>query len=219
MNLATSEPSLFQLTQDLDEPLTPLSVGTETLKSYISSIIELLIDEQISATVWLKLPQTNSWVSHIRKLQQEGNTKQILVCNTQKSQPSMLVNEATAKTETKFLKLKSNPTLQRESFLIVSSPNFCALVLAQWQKSKIQIDASGKRLQQPYLEMVSSFAHQSIIPVIKAIEENIAANRTKTSFDFNIAPHAAVDSDFLSNLLAQAALPSRKSAGCFKFNL
>ncbi|MEL6579092.1 MAG: DICT sensory domain-containing protein, partial [Cyanobacteria bacterium J06621_12] len=69
MNIATSEPSLYQLTQDLDEPVVSVSVGAETLKSYVSNIIDLLIDEQLRATVWVKLPQTKSWSNQIQRLQ------------------------------------------------------------------------------------------------------------------------------------------------------
>ncbi len=201
MNIATSEPSLYQLTQDLDEPLIPLSVGGETLKSYVNSVVELLIEEQLQATIWVKLPQTKSWASQIQKLQKEGNTERIVICGSQRNQANLLINDPTRQTEVIFLKLNNSSTLQRESFLIVSSANFCSLILAQWQKSKIQIDASGKRLQQPYLEMVSSFAPQAIAPIIWGIKQNILSEDSLNLGDSEIDPQLIVESKLLSKLI------------------
>ena len=200
MNIATSEPSLYQLTQDLDEPLSPLSVGAETLKSYVNSVVELLIDEQLNATVWVKLPQTKSWISQIQRLKKEGNAERIFVCSSQRCQPNLLHKDLAVATEVTFLKLNQSSALQRESFLIVLSPNFCSLILAQWQKSKIEIDASGKRLQQPYLEMVSSFAPQEIAPIVLGIKQNISSKGLLEQ-DLGINHQMVVKSELLSKLI------------------
>lgn len=201
MNIATSEPSLYQMTQDLNEPLIPLSVGGETLKSYVNSVVELLIEEQLQATIWVKLPQTKNWASQIQKLQKEGNAERIFICGSQRNQANLLINDPTRPTEVIFLKLNNSSTLQRESFLIVSSPNFCSLILAQWQKSKIQIDASGKRLQQPYLKMVSSFVPQEIAPIILGIKQNILSEDSLNLGDSEIDPPLVVESKLLSKLI------------------
>lgn len=174
MNIATSEPSLYQLTQDLDDPLISLSIGAETLKSYVSSIIDLVVEKQLQATVWVKLPQTKSWHNQLEKLQREGNTERIYLCSSKKNHParSLLENNSSKKPVIP-IKFNKNPILQRESFLIILSPDFCSLILAQWQKSKIRIESSGKRLQKPYLEMVSSFDSQAINRTLSGIRQNI----------------------------------------------
>ncbi|MEL6493809.1 MAG: ATP-binding protein [Cyanobacteria bacterium J06623_7] len=204
MNIATSEPSLYQLTQDLDEPLISQSVGAETLRSYVTSIIDLLIDEQLEATVWVKLPQTKSWSSQIQRLHQEGKAQHIFVCSSQRERAIPgLYNEGDNTVIP--LKLNQNPTLQRECCLIVTAPGFCALALAQWQKSKIQIDASGKRLQQPYLEMVSSFAPTAIKTILLGMKQNIIANSDfhDDAFDFDLDFNSpgTVKTDLLSKLV------------------
>ena len=204
MNIATSEPSLYQLTQDMDEPLVPLSVGADSLKSYISSIIELLIKEQLKVTIWVKFPQTKSWLPQIKRLQREGNVERIFICSTERNSPAIsLLKETSTKTSIIPLELNQNSTLQRESFLIVSAANFCSLVLAQWQKSKIQINASGKRLQQPYLEMVSSFLPQEITTILQEIQQNIISDSNLIEKDFTIDPDIEVKSDLLSKLMFQ----------------
>ncbi|HEY9769654.1 MAG TPA: ATP-binding protein [Coleofasciculaceae cyanobacterium] len=220
MNIATSEPSLYQLTQDLDEPLVPLSVGAETLQSYVSSVIELLIKEQLQATVWVKLPQTKSWLNQIQRLCQEGNTKSIVVCSNQRNHSALsLLKDTSAKTPVVSIKLNQNSTLQRESFLIVLATDFCSLTLAQWQKSKIEIDASGKRLQQPYLEMVSSFAPQAIAPILLGIKHNTVFSASLKDQDFSINPQVIVRTDLIGKLVLQQVSQNERVQTAFNSSL
>lgn len=210
MNTATSEASLFQLTQDLDQPLVSISVGAETLKSYISNIIDLLIEEQLQATVWVKLPQTKSWFQQIQYLQERGNVEKIFVCSNQQHQLNFSQHQHMAKTGIIPLKLEQNSTLQRECFLIVSTPNFCTLVLAQWQKGQIQIGASGKRLQQPYLEMVSSFIPSEIATILSAMEQNIVTSSSKNEQVLAFNPPVTVRDDLLSKLITKQITQQEK---------
>ena len=201
MNIATSESSLYQLTQDLDEPLVSLSVGAETLKSYVSSIIELLIEEQLRATVWVKLPQTKSWAKQIHRLEKEGNVETIYLCSSQRVQSNSVARKDSDKSKIVNLKFNQSPTLQRECCLIVSTPEFCSLILAQWQKSRIEIDASGKRLQQPYLEMVSSFSAPEIGSILSGMRENVLANNEKAGEVLTFEPPTIVKAELLSRLI------------------
>ena len=200
MNIVTSEPSLYQLTQDLDEPLVSQSVGAETLKSYVSNIIDLLIEEQLEATIWVKFPQTKSWLNQIQRLHKEGNVNNIFVCRNQRDRSiSALQNDNGS--DVIPLMLNQSSILQRECCLIVAAPGFCSLVLAQWQKSQIKIDASGKRLQQPYLKMVSSFSPSKIDAILSGIEQNIITNNDRGKNAFNFDSSVAVRTDLLSKLI------------------
>lgn len=152
MNTAISEISLYQLAQELEPRLNPIAIGAETLKSYVESIIDLAIEHQLKATVWVKLPQTKSWLNEIQRYQQHGNAQSIYLCSTQKNHPAASFLPSVVP-----VKLVKNSWLQRESFLIIAADNFCALILAQWQKGQVRMESSGKRLQQPYLRMISSF--------------------------------------------------------------
>ena len=200
MNIATSEASLYRLTQDLDEPLISQSVGAETLKSYVSSIIDLLIQEQLEATVWVKLPQTKSWLNQVKRLQKEGNANNIFICSSQRERSISAFDGDNGRAVVP-LKFNQSSILQRECCLIVAAPGFCSLVLAQWQKSRIEIDASGKRLQQAYLEMVSSFSPTKIESVLLGIKQNIVANKDypKNAFQFNFS--APIKTELLSELI------------------
>ena len=176
MNIAISESSLFQLTQNLDKPLCSLSIGAENLKSYVDSIVELVIEKQINATVWVKLPQTKSWLSQIQKLQRDGKAKTIYLCSHKKNDSLYsLAGDYTQKTPIIPIQFHQDAISLRESFLIISSAHFNCLLLAQWQKGKIKIESSGKRLQQPYLELVSSFNSQIIAQILAGIRNQISS--------------------------------------------
>jgi len=205
MNIATSEISLYQLTQDLDTPLPSVSIGAETLRSYVKSIIDLAIEKQLRATVWVKLPQTKSWLNQLEKCQKSGNVDRIYLCSTQTNHPALSFLEKTSSQTSIYpIKLSKNSVLQRESFLIILSPDFCALVLAQWQKGQVRIESSGKRLQQPYLEMVSSFEPLEIARILAGIKQTISTS-AKVNFlsdvDFSVPPSGIQKSNFLSDLL------------------
>ena len=200
MNIATSEPSLYRLTQDLDVPLVSLSVGAETLRCYVSAIVELLIEKQLRATVWIKLPQTKSWLNQVKRLQLEGNAERIFICSGQKNHPALSLRENNlGLTPIIPVKFQKNLILQRESFLIVKDAEFCSLVLAQWQKGRIQIDSTGKRLQQPYIEMVSSFDSGAIAPVLAAVKG--VSNDTSLKDEDFVLNRTIVRSDLLSELI------------------
>ena len=177
MNIAISESSLFQLTQNLDNPLPSISIGAESLRSYVNSVINLLIEKQINATVWVKLPKTKSWLEQIQKLQRDGNASNIYLCDSKSNSISSFLNSSKQKTPIVSFQFERDSVFRRESFLIVLSSSFNSLLLAQWQKGKIQIDSSGKRLQQPYLELTSSFDTQIITRILAEIYQQISSTR------------------------------------------
>ena len=204
MNTAISEISLYQLTQELEPPLTPIAIGAETVKSYVESIIDLAIEEQLQATIWVKLPQTKSWLNEIQRYQQQGNAERIYLCSTQKNHPAASFLQGNTTTPVVPIKLAKNYWLHRESFLIISAPNFRAVILAQWQKGQVRIESSGKRLQQPYLQMISSFKSPVINKVLAEIYNIVAIipqPQSVSGSDFTIAAANPEPSDLFANLL------------------
>ena len=203
MNIAISESSLFQLTQELDNPPPSISISAETLRSHVGSIIDLLIEKQIEATVWVKLPQTKSWSNQIQKLQRDGNTKSIYLCSSKKNNSiRSFLDNSTETTPIVPFQFDQDLNFGRESFLIVSSPNFSSLLLAQWQKGKIRIESSGKRLQQPYLEIVSSFNQRIIIQVLAKISERISSDcHFISQQSFAVMPNPVAQNKLMEELL------------------
>ena len=202
MNIAIPESSLFQLTQDLDDPLPSISIGAETLRSHVDSIIDLLIEEQIDAIVWVKLPKTKSWLDQIHKLEREGNAKNIYLCDSKNNSIRSFSNNSSPKTPVFPFQFARDSIFVRESFLIVLSPIFNSLLLAQWQKGKIQIESSGKRLQQPYLELVSSFDARIITRILTKISQEISFARCCIpQKDFLVSTNFIVQNKLMEQLL------------------
>ena len=205
INNTIPELSLYQLTQKLDNPLATIAVSPETLRSYVAAIIDLVIEQQLNARVWLKLPQTQSWLTEIQKYQQQGSGTRVYLCSTKKNHPDLLsLQGSTAQTPVLPVKLNKNSTLQRESFLVILSREFSVAILAQWQQGKVQIDASGKRLQQPYLQMISSFEPTAIQTILEGIQQVVATspdNHFLSPEDFHVPVVAKKESALLADLL------------------
>ena len=68
MNPSTkSSLSLYQLVQNINPPPKAISVSPTTVQSCVAMVLELLIEQQLPAKIWLKLPQTKSWHQQVRK--------------------------------------------------------------------------------------------------------------------------------------------------------
>lgn len=169
--------SLYELIKNSN--LSPLSVGIspDTLQSYVETITEALIELDSEVTIIIKPPQYQSWAKITQKYQQQSNLETLYLCGDFSDYSSRELASATlSSTKTMPVILGKNSRLKRECFFVAITPNFCALVLAQWQKGKIQVDRLGKRLQQPYLETIITFEPSLINQFLAEINSIIAKN-------------------------------------------
>jgi two-component system, OmpR family, phosphate regulon sensor histidine kinase PhoR len=124
------------------------------------------------------------------------------LCSTQKNHPAASLPETIDRVIP--IKLTKNAWLQRESFLIIAAPNFAALILAQWQKGQVRVESSGKRLQQPYLKMISSFQPEIINLMLAEIYHIVSHNSQPKAIalaEFTINTPYSKQSDLLAGLL------------------
>lgn len=63
--------SVYQLTLGMQAPPQPLPHSPASLLSLVRSQIDLLIEQQIAATLWVKLPPGKVWHSEIERYQQQ----------------------------------------------------------------------------------------------------------------------------------------------------
>ena len=61
--------SIYQLALRVEAPPQPLHVNPATLLSLVRSQIDLLIEQQIAATLWVKLPPGKIWQSELLRYQ------------------------------------------------------------------------------------------------------------------------------------------------------
>jgi hypothetical protein len=112
--------SVLQLALGGQTPIEALPLSPATLLSLVRSQIDLLIEQQITATLWVKLPPGNIWHLELNRL--DG-----VVYNCQ-------VGELTPKNSaSNHLDVQFAPDsqLRREYFFMVLSPQFCSLIVTR----------------------------------------------------------------------------------------
>lgn len=168
--------SLYELIKN-SSPSLSVGISPDTLQSYVETITEVLIDRDSQITIIIKPPQFQSWTKITQKYQQQDNLESLYLCGDFSDYSSRELAYATlSSTKTIPIILSKDSRLKRECFFVAITPNFCSLVLAQWQKGKIQVDSLGKRLQQPYLETIVSFESSLINQFLSEITSIVAKN-------------------------------------------
>ncbi|WP_026734405.1 DICT sensory domain-containing protein [Fischerella sp. PCC 9605] len=154
--------SIYQLALEVQMPSQVLSLTPATLLSLLKSQIDLLIEQQIAATLWVKLPPGKIWHSEIQRYRQQfGEHGVIYTCQvaekgrdveTRYGASGGVEGENTSSSQ-KCLELLSNSQIRREYFFIVLSPRFCSLIVVYRQlkspKTLLTITTvDGKVIQQ-----------------------------------------------------------------------
>ncbi|MEA5564645.1 DICT sensory domain-containing protein [Anabaena sp. UHCC 0399] len=160
--------SVYQLALGVDSPPQAFPLNPATLLSLVRATIDLLIERQINATIWFKLPPGKIWYTELIRYQSSART----VSTIYKCQPKEKKAEAEAEPESeenltssspldcRHISLESIPNshISCEYFLIVLSPNFCSVVVAYQpiKKDKSQVlSKENANKSQPLLTLIS----------------------------------------------------------------
>ncbi|NJL20426.1 MAG: histidine kinase [Leptolyngbyaceae cyanobacterium SM1_3_5] len=108
--------SLYELATNA-EAVPLLQVSPTIFKSMVATLIDVVIERQIKATLWLKLPRGEAWHSEFDRF-------------SAASAQSVYVLGDKPPTAQSIVSLDLEMRLRREYFLLVQSPQFTALVLA-----------------------------------------------------------------------------------------
>jgi signal transduction histidine kinase len=153
--------SLYQLALGVENSLQELSLTHVTILSMLKSQIDLLIEQQISATFWVKLPPGKIWQSELLRYKSSGS-----VCNTIYN---CQIRETRSDSLTQVQLLPSSK-LQQEYFLIVLSANFCSLIVA---RRPIKSDRISRRLL-----TINTFDPGIIQPVLDGIKQVVVPGKS-----------------------------------------
>ena len=166
--------SLYNLTKNSELAPSFIGLTPQTLFSCIEAFNDVLLEQSVKATFFLYPPESHNWNNLIQKQQASSHLKSIYICQSSPGSFDKFIenNELVDDYSTPIL-VDITAEFKRESFFLVVSPEFCGLVLAQWQKGQITMDTSGKRLQQPYLETIISFDPLLIKPFVGNLFELI----------------------------------------------
>ncbi len=135
--IATPDFSLYQLTLDNLKIPQSLRISPLLLKSLVGAIFDILIQEKISATIWVKLPPEADWISEINQYQQqEWFNQKIYLCscveNEEIEETDILSEETEVEGENRIVPIQLGGVnqLKQELFLIVLCEQFTSLIVA-----------------------------------------------------------------------------------------
>ncbi|MEH2255178.1 DICT sensory domain-containing protein [Nostoc sp.] len=184
--------SVYQLVMGVQAPPKPLSLSPATLLSLVRAQIDLLIEQQIPATLWVKLPPDKIWQSELARYQSSvGASSLIYTCQIEESRKGEAGEAGEDKGEER-LNISSSPSssssdhvpvhlppdsqMRRENFLMVLSPQFCSLILAHRPLKKRKNQTLGKvntHKNQPLL-IITTVEGRVIQQVLNSIQQAIA---------------------------------------------
>lgn len=215
--------SIYDLALTTEPSPQPLSISPPTLLSLIGSVIDLLIEQQISATLWVKLPP-GIWRSEIQRYRSCVGMPHTIYTFNQKPQNPTTTNSQDQEPQTGSelgtdscpvfsIDLAPTSLLKREYFLLVSSPQFCSLILAHRPSIGKQAGAREKDVEQkmPRLLAICSFEQRVIQQVLDGIRQAIVLSQSQLTppttkeleWDCVLNCPAAPDSVLLGQLLVK----------------
>ncbi|NJO41652.1 MAG: histidine kinase [Cyanobacteria bacterium CRU_2_1] len=71
-SLRSADVSLYELAISSEPSPQPLQISPTTFKSLIGILFDLLIEQQVSATIWLKLPRGEVWQAEVERFRQSA---------------------------------------------------------------------------------------------------------------------------------------------------
>ncbi|MBD2610542.1 ATPase [Nostoc punctiforme FACHB-252] len=190
--------SVYQLVMGVQAPPKPLSLSPATLLSLVRAQIDLLIEQQIAATLWVKLPPEKIWQLELVRYQSSvGASSFIYTCQIEdinkgkeegdkgdggdegargENIPSYPSSPSSSLSPHHIpVYLPPHSQLRRENFLMVLSPQFCSLILAHRPLKKRKNQISGKvttNKNQPLL-IITSVEGRIIQQVLNGIQQAI----------------------------------------------
>ncbi len=177
--------SLYDLALSVKQSPQPLSVSPATLLSVVGSVIDLLVEQKIPATLWVKLPPEEIWQAEIHRYHKQVDVPHtIYTCNfyTDKlgqvtpvgasfQEQGDLINSDSSLVS---IGLAADSQLKQEYFLLVLSTQFSSLILAQRRIKRQTKQLETEVNKTPSLLVINSFETPVIEQVLDGIKQAIA---------------------------------------------
>jgi signal transduction histidine kinase len=156
--------SIYQLALGVEAPPQAFPSNPATLLALLRSQIDLLIEQKITATFWVKLPPGKIWYAEIERYQSVMGADALI--NTYRFNSN----------HQNGLQLLPNHQLQREYFFIVVSPQFCNLIIARRPRKKSQTRnlTPGKTNKAASLVVVTTMEGKIIQQILEGIQQATA---------------------------------------------
>lgn len=196
--------SLYRLALDISGSSQSPNLSVVALISMVKSLIDLLIEQDIIATLWVKLPPGNLWYSEIQRYQSWVSNKggEIYTYEAVRGQG---LNEEIGKY---FSFSTSEQGIYREYFLIVTSPQLCSLILAYRPSRPVKQYTANKKnaAHKSQLLTLISFSGKVIQTVLNGIKKTVNTASEAifpTSLNFIDSPEPSLITKLLLKQLQQ----------------
>lgn len=150
--------SLYQLVLSRPLSIEPLQVSLSTLKSIMGAMIDLLIEQQISAKLWIKLPQQAEWLTEIERYSQQPYCEAVYQITAENGS-----NSGKSNANWHQIFLDSESPMQQEFWLAIASPQFWGAIVAHQPQATTLV--SGEKTRHPPLLTLLSFE----LPVVEQV--------------------------------------------------
>ncbi|MEH2282754.1 MAG: DICT sensory domain-containing protein [Nostoc sp.] len=217
MNVSLAkELSVYQLVMGVQAPPKPLSLSPATLLSLVRAQIDLLIEQQIAATLWVKLPPDKIWQSELARYQSSVGASSLIYtfqieenrkgeAGEDKGEGRLNTSLSPSSSHHISVHLPPDSQLRRENFLIVLSPQFCSLILAHRPLKKRKNQTAGKvntNKNQPLL-IITTVEGRVIQQVLNGIQKAMSNDKP-----FGFGGSQSTPSAFAERLAEKTATPS-----------
>lgn len=174
--------SVYQLVLDTLESAQSFRVSSDTLKSLVGALLDVLIDGKTPATLWVKLPQPDSWLTELKRYQQQVSVAQkIYLCNSlvqdlvEVTDGIRQIDNAKKRCQFYPIKLLVGNQIEREYFLLFISEQISGLIVACQTDKSEQSAAKGWHQTQP-LSAIFTLERRALQRVLEEIKEVIAVD-------------------------------------------
>lgn len=197
-SVVISETSLYELVAGSTSAPLAMHVSPVTFKTLMSSLIDILIDQEESASVWVKLPKGEAWQTEFDRYADQATSSQQVVCF--KNQRDELV-EATTGIDTiapsysispQTIVLPPDSLLRREYFLLIWSKQFCGLLVGHRARTApregdtftpIEEEVTEKKQALMAFLVIDPVIIRQAIAVLQPFGSNIASLLESNSFN------------------------------------
>jgi signal transduction histidine kinase len=223
--------SLYQLALGVQNPPQQLRVSPATLLSLIRSQIDLLIEQQITATLWVKLPPGKIWYSELVRYQSFIDAAGVIYncqmverrkernSSVSPASPPLIPTKIREDVHRAFngepqkllpfhhvgVQLLPNRSLQREYFLIVLSPQFSGLIVARRpvKRRKTRLLPRVNTNKTPPLLAITTFEARIIERVLDGIKQQVRTPALSTIASADFTCTSVFEPSLISQLFAQ----------------
>lgn len=230
-----SENLLSELNAGIDPSANALQISPQTFKSMVGALLDVVLDQQLPAWVWVKLPKGESWQMEVDRLITEGDRlKGLCLLRSAVEEldaselgraangsfvESMLL-EAELRGNHTTLQLSADTALKGEFLVAVWAPGFSAMLTAQrgrLRKSSLTeavtptselSEASQEESGERRVPLFAQFQLERGV-VQRSIQQLLGLLDSESVDLMGPMPYAQVQSDW-SQALLQVAVPSEQ---------